>query len=171
MELILKKLVIDLLADLKVEEASVKVRCESVVKDDVLEHYQVEIKTNNPALLIGRHGETLKALQHILRIIFTKQALELNRNIRLRIDIDGYLAQKEQEALDLALRLAEKVRETAKPVKLPIMPSSLRRKIHLKFQEPEWRDLTTESSGVLSSRAVLIKKAAKEAEGEGQENW
>lgn len=158
LDFIFKNLTIDILALLEVEEAQVKIIKHSAQPQPACEHYQIEITTNDGPALIGLHGTRLTALTHILKIICQKKAREREARVRITVDVNGYLAQKEEELIELAERKAKQVQLTGKSCRLPSMPSYLRRKIHLKLRGEEWQDLITESSGTFDERAIMIKK-------------
>jgi len=159
MELTIKTAAEDILAALKIDEATVRVERKPQVEGEELEHYMVEIKTTDAPLLIGRHGDNLIAFQHILKLIAGKKADELNRKITILVDIDGYRKRQEEEALSLAIRRANQVRSSGNSVKLPPMSGYMRRLIHMEFTKPEWEDIRTESTGERDFRAVVLKKA------------
>jgi len=102
-------------------------------------------------ILIGRRGQTLACLQHIVRLIVAYQRKAWEPII---IDIEGY-KQRRYEALQaLAQRMAElvKVRET--PFTLEPMPAYERRIIHLTLADHP--DVTTQSTGEGEARKVVI---------------
>ena len=102
-------------------------------------------------ILIGRRGQTLACLQHIVRLIVAYQRKTWEPII---IDIEGY-KQRRYEALQaLAQRMAElvKVRET--PFTLEPMPAYERRIIHLTLADHP--DVTTQSTGEGEGRKVVI---------------
>lgn len=159
MELIIKNIALDLLSALKVEEATVNVRREETPEGRNGEYYAVEISSSDSPLLIGRHGESLAAFQHILKMIAGDRAeKEHQRKIIIRVDIDGYRKRQEEEAIDLARRRAEQVRTTGNPVRLPPMEPYFRRAVHLYLMNAGWDDIIAESNGFGSSRAIMIKK-------------
>ena len=157
MELTIKSAAEDLLAGLQLDEASVLVKRREDEEGREIETYLVEIKTTDAPLLIGKHGDNLEACQHILRLVASKKAEELNRRITLVVDVDGYRKKKEEEAVELAKRRAEQVRTSGNPVKLPPMSGFMRRLVHLELAKPEWDDVRTESAGNFGYRAVVIK--------------
>ncbi|MCF7845845.1 MAG: KH domain-containing protein [Candidatus Peribacteraceae bacterium] len=158
MELKIKTLAEDFLAGLQLDEASCSVTRRVEEDGEELEHYLVEIKTTDAPLLIGRRGDNLEAFQHLLRLAASKQATELNRQLTLFVDVDGYRKRKEDDAIELAKRRALQVRSTGNPVKLPPMSGFMRRLVHLELAKPEWEDLATESTGRAGFRAIVIKK-------------
>ena len=102
-------------------------------------------------ILIGRRGQTLSALQHVVRLILAHQAKAW---VPIVIDVEGY-KQRRYEALQaLAWRVAEQAKARRKPFALESMPAYERRIIHLALADDP--DVTTESTGVGEARKVVI---------------
>lgn len=72
---------------------------------------KIKVTEEEVGLLIGRHGETLQALQRILRVVHGQQ----NAEKRLVIDINDYLVQRQENIRSLLVSAAEKVLETEQP--------------------------------------------------------
>jgi spoIIIJ-associated protein len=78
--------------------------------------------------LIGRKGERLSALQHIVNLMLSRQMGEWTRVL---VDVEGYRGRREQQLREIALRAADKVVESGKMLQLEPMPALERRWIHL----------------------------------------
>lgn len=109
---------------------------------------------SDAALLIGYRGETLKSLQHIVKIVAFNKGLA-ERDTRITVDIDSYLSQKDQELENMALSIAEKVIETGSSETCRPMTSYERRKIHAVLSDNE--KIITESIGEEPARRIVIK--------------
>ncbi|OGL43514.1 MAG: hypothetical protein A2W05_01215, partial [Candidatus Schekmanbacteria bacterium RBG_16_38_10] len=68
-----------------------------------------EICGKNTGLLIGRKGQTLEALQHLIDRIINKDE---NIKFNVIIDIEGYRKKREEALIKLADRMAKKVKNT-----------------------------------------------------------
>jgi spoIIIJ-associated protein len=102
-------------------------------------------------LLIGHKGETLNALQMITGLIYNRRAEEKQRII---LDVENYRLNREKTLEALALRMADKVKQTKKSVILRPMNAQERRIVHTALQqEPQ---LTTYSVGDDPNRKVVI---------------
>jgi spoIIIJ-associated protein len=111
----------------------------------------VDVRGEDLGILIGRRGETLAALQYLTRLIVAK---ELQQQVAVVIDIEGYRARREQELQRLALKLADQAVEMARTMELEPMPANERRVIHLALRDhPAVR---TESVGEGVDRKVTI---------------
>jgi spoIIIJ-associated protein len=111
----------------------------------------LDIRGDDLGVLIGRRGETLSALQYLTRLIVSSQA---HRGVNLVVDVESYKARREQQLRQLALRMAERVASTRKPIALEPMPAYERRIVHLTLRDHPV--VTTESVGRDEDRKVTI---------------
>jgi len=100
---------------------------------------------------IGRRGETLDALQHLVSLVANRYA---EQYLNVELDAGDYRRRREEALKNLARRLAEKAVRTARPVSLEPMNARERRVIHMSLREH--RDVYTESRGEGSRRHVVI---------------
>jgi spoIIIJ-associated protein len=113
-------------------------------------HFHVESDEN--ALLIGREGRTLLALQFLLRNYLN---LYVEDHVLVSLDIGNYHENRRKQLEILATKTAKEVAQTRIAVKLDPMNAFDRRIIHTKLSE--WRDVITESEGEGEERALVIK--------------
>ena len=113
---------------------------------------QLNIETDASGLLIGRHGETLQALQHILRLMMAKEFEEF---IPLSLDIAGYRTLRRGEIEDMTKKAAEKVVNFGGSEALPPMGAYERRLAHMILQEFE--NLEGISEGEEPDRRIIVK--------------
>lgn len=111
----------------------------------------VEILNENLGFLIGYRGETLYAFQNILSAIAGK---EIDKKVRVILDIEGYKAKREKTLEELAEKVAKTVIRTRKPVKLEPMQAYERKIIHSKLQQND--KVQTESIGEEPNRRIVI---------------
>lgn len=102
-------------------------------------------------VLIGRRGQTLDALQHLVNVVANKGSAE---PARIVLDAGGYRERRRQALERLAERLAARVVRTRRSVKLEPMPPVERKIIHTHLQG--WRNVTTYSEGEEPHRYVVI---------------
>lgn len=128
---------------------------------------RVDIETPEPSRIIGWHGESLNALQHLLKSIVRSQE-NLDRAPFLVLDVDGYRRAQERKVCDIALAKADFVRRKKTRLALPPMSPYFRRVVHLFVaHHPDLQDLTTESVGEGDYRQIVLRlKAAKSDDGE-----
>jgi spoIIIJ-associated protein len=111
----------------------------------------VDIRGQDLSILIGRRGETLKALQYITRLIVGK---ELKRPVSVMIDVEGYRVRRERQLRNLARKMAEQAIETGRTMNLEPMPANERRIIHIELRNNP--DVETASVGEGDRRKVTI---------------
>lgn len=112
---------------------------------------KVDITGKDLSTLIGRHGETLAALQYITRLIVSK---ELKQPAAVIIDVEGFRSRRERQLRQMARRLAAQAIERGRTLVLEPMPANERRIIHLELQDHA--EVTTESIGEGERRKVTI---------------
>jgi len=148
----LKEIIQDLLKFFSEKSAKIEITAETAEKDA----YRINISgLNSAAMLIGYHGENLRALQYIFRIIAVKKLNQQKLNIIL--DIDNYKKEYEDNIISFAERKAEILRKTKKIQILPPMPSYLRKIIHMHFIQDKFSDIQTESIGEYDNRQITLK--------------
>ncbi len=111
----------------------------------------LDIRGPDLGILIGRKGETLDALQYIVRLIASKR---LGHQANIVLDVESYKSRRETSLRKLALRMAEEARRLGRTVTLEPMPPNERRIIHLALRDDE--TVTTESVGMGERRKVTI---------------
>ena len=103
----------------------------------------LEILADDPAIVIGKHGATLEALQLVSNI----HAGRINEGdpVRIILDTEDYRYRREQSLLRMASRVANEVRRTGRPRLLAPLNPFERRLIHTALGE--LGGVTTESEG------------------------
>lgn len=102
----------------------------------------LQITGDNTSLLIGKHGQTLDALEYTLNRIISR---EDEAAARIQVDCEQYRVKRRRSLEDLAHRMAEQARRRRRSVTLNPMTPRDRRIIHLALQGAD--GLTTRSSG------------------------
>jgi spoIIIJ-associated protein len=111
----------------------------------------LEVLGNDLGMLIGRKGETLAALQYVVRLITSKQA---DRGVNVVVDVEGYRQRREQQLRRMAQRMAEQAVQRKRTMTLEPMPANERRIIHLELRNHA--GVRTESVGEGDRRKVTI---------------
>ena len=113
----------------------------------------IDIIGNNLGVLIGHRGETLDALQYLTSLVVNKGSENYKRTL---LDTENYRQKRESALVKLANKLAKKVIDTNRRVKLEPMNPYERRVIHATLQDnPKIR---TYSQGEDPYRNVVIEK-------------
>ena len=112
----------------------------------------IKIFSDHNAVLIGKNGYTIQALQTLVRqIIFN----ELNQNISIILDVENYKEKKIKNIEYLAKKTAREVAKTKVEAKLDSMNSYERRIVHSILADDKY--VFTESTGEEPNRCVVIK--------------
>jgi len=101
--------------------------------------------------LIGRKGERLSALQHLVNLMLSKQ---MGTWTRVLVDVEDYRGRRERQLRELAERAAARVTETGKMLQLEPMSALERRWIHLALRDHP--DVVTQSIGEEPNRRVVL---------------
>jgi spoIIIJ-associated protein len=101
--------------------------------------------------LIGRKGERLSALQHLVNLMLSKQ---IGTWTRVLVDVEDYRGRRERQLRDLAQRAAARVVETGKMLQLEPMPALERRWVHLTLRDHP--NVATQSIGEEPNRRVVL---------------
>lgn len=112
----------------------------------------IDIKTEEPQILIGERGQTLNEIQHLLKMILKRKIKE---PFFIDLDIQDYKKKKIDYLKELAHSAADEVSLKKKEKILSPMPAHERRIIHLALADR--RDVITESIGKEPERKVVIK--------------
>ena len=101
--------------------------------------------------LIGRKGERLSALQHLVNLMLSRR---MDTWTRVLVDVEDYRGRRERQLRDLATRAAERVSETGKMLQLEPMPALERRWIHIALRDHP--AVATQSIGEEPNRRVVV---------------
>jgi spoIIIJ-associated protein len=104
------------------------------------------------ALLIGRHGQTLDAIQELAR---TAVGRRLDDRIRVLVDVGDYRKRQEDRLVEQAREVAERVQRTGTEEQLDPMNAYERKLVH--DVVAEFEDLESVSEGVDPDRFVIVR--------------
>ena len=111
----------------------------------------LNIEGDDLGILIGRRGQSLAALQYIVRLIVAER---LKMWVPINIDVAGYKKRRQESLQSLALHLAEQVKRSRRSISLEPMPADERRIVHLTLANDP--DIATQSMGDDETRKVVI---------------
>jgi spoIIIJ-associated protein len=118
---------------------------------------RLKVEGGNSALLIGKHGRTLEALQYIVQRVAQK---EKRARLRISVDVEGYRDRRKASLTQLALRLGEKVKRSGKPATISPMNAYDRRIVHVALKDES--SVRTQSRGAGSLRKLVIYPQRKD---------
>ena len=94
--------------------------------------FRMNIESEEPSRIIGHHGETIMALQNVVKtILWSKNGADTN----ILLDVDDYRKRQEETTISLAERKVESVRKSQREQSLPVKKnevSVLRRLMQMK---------------------------------------
>ena len=114
-------------------------------------HWTLNISGDRVNRLIGRRGETLSSLQHIVRLICSRR---LERRANIIVDAGGYKSGRSKRLRGLANRMAKQAVQQGRTITLEPMHPNERRIIHLTLRGRN--DVSTQSVGEGRGRKVTI---------------
>jgi spoIIIJ-associated protein len=103
-------------------------------------------------LLIGRHGQTIDAIQYLLNAVGWRTYGEERQEVV--VDAADYRARRQATLEALALRVADRVRESGEAEELEPMTSVERKVVHLRLKEVP--GVGTASEGTEPNRYVVV---------------
>ena len=116
-----------------------------------------DVDGDDSGLLIGRKGESLRALQFLVNFIAT---IELAERPNAVIDVSGYQARRDKAVRNLARNVARRVADSGRSVTLEPMTPYERRLVHLELAD-NYR-VITQSAGAGADRQVVVSPADEE---------
>jgi spoIIIJ-associated protein len=117
---------------------------------------KLNVKGTDLGVLIGRRGEKLASLQHLVNLIVAKREGQWHR---IAVDVENYRGRREEQLRDVAERAAKRVVQSGKIIQLEPMPAVERRIVHMALVEnPKVR---TQSVGVEPNRRIVVLPATK----------
>jgi len=122
----------------------------------------LDVEGEDLGLLIGRRGTTLSALQYLVNVMMTRKT---GSKVLVTVDVEHYHRRREETLQGLARRMADRVRQSRRPMTLEPMPANERRIIHLALAQDN--SVQTGSVGMGEDRKVVIRPRGG-GQGDGQ---
>lgn len=140
-----------------------KVSAASKVTSEEENLVKIDIEGQDTAVLIGRRGDTLDALQYLTSLVINRGK---EGYTKVMLDAENYREKREVTLEKLAKRLANTVARTGKPITLEPMNPYERRILHSTLQSNP--RVTTVSEGEEPYRRVVIKRKKREYDGQNR---
>ena len=102
-------------------------------------------------ILIGKHGQTLDAIQYLTNLVAHK---DVSGHCHIVVDVENYRSRREETLVNLAKRLASKVKRNRQKVSLEPMNAFERKIIHTALHDD--KNIVTESAGDEPFRHIVI---------------
>ncbi|QNO15004.1 protein jag [Alkalicella caledoniensis] len=116
------------------------------------DYIKANISGDDLAILIGKHGKTIDALQYLLSLTINKKTEEY---VKVLLDVNGYRLKREQTLENLAIRQGQRAKAIGKKIILEPMNALERRIIHSVLNDDA--GLETYSEGEEPHRRVVIE--------------
>ena len=127
------------------------VQC-SIEIEESEEEILVTCSGRDLGMLIGRHGQTIDAIQYLANAILYRAHEEGRR--RVVVDAAGYRARRQASLDGIALRAAEQAAATGQRVELEAMSAVERRIVHERLKDDP--EVETLSEGTEPNRFVVV---------------
>lgn len=119
------------------------------------DHVVLNLRGEDLGLLIGKHGQTLDALQYLTNLASQRESRD---RIRLIVDIEDYRRRRAATLEQLALRIADRVRRNGEKVMLEPMNPHERKIIHMSLQEDDRIETFSEGEEPFRRVVIALKK-------------
>ena len=110
------------------------------------------IDTEHHAILIGRHGENLRSLQHLLNTLVRKRDKSAPF---VAVDVADYKKSRQEKLMKIAQEAANRARDENAEVRLKPMNAFERRQVHMVLADEA--DIVTESVGEEPYRTIVVR--------------
>ncbi|MBI1862801.1 KH domain-containing protein [Candidatus Microgenomates bacterium] len=147
----------------------IKSEAEDLLKK-IIEHFEVEVSNDEDVyhvtikaeeeapVVIGRHGETIKALQKILEVILYKKA---GSSVEILLNVNDYREKQQERLEEIANRYAQKAVDYRSPSYVRGLSSYERKVVH-EYVTKNYPDLTSYSTGEGRDRRLVIDAKGNE---------
>ncbi|MEI6039944.1 MAG: R3H domain-containing nucleic acid-binding protein [Candidatus Berkelbacteria bacterium] len=120
--------------------------------EDNRKNWWIKVSSPNSGHLIGKMGETLEAIQYIIRLMVSEKSGEF---IPVTVDVDEYKEKKETELIELAKAMAENVKNSGYGQEMRPMSAYARRIVHMTLKD--FPGIKSDSIGEGELRRVKIE--------------
>ncbi len=128
-----------------------------VVPSETDERITLEIKGEETGLMIGKKGQTIDSLQYLVNKIVPNGLPDDVDGKPIQVDAEGYRGRRAEALVEMAHKLAEKVRKTGRPVAADPMSAADRRVIHVTLADAEGVTTRSEGEGIYRHLIVVPK--------------
>jgi spoIIIJ-associated protein len=118
------------------------------------ESVELEIKGDGSGILIGRHGQTLDAIEYVVNRILARRIKDA---APISLETESYRSRRRQQLHRMALSVGERAKREHQTVRLDPMPPRDRRVVHLALKDDPM--ITTRSAGEGFLRSIEIVPA------------
>ncbi len=114
-----------------------------------------KVEGGNAAVLIGKRGQTLDAIQYLVEKIVNRNS---HQRLRLQVDVEGYLENRRRNLENLALRLAQKAVKSGKPMTIGQLKPQERRVVHVALKADPGVRTQSVGDGLIRKLVIIPRK-------------
>ncbi len=118
----------------------------------------INLSGSEMGVLIGKRGQTLDSLQHLVSLVINKNS---EQYMRVKLDTENYRERRKETLEHLAKNIAYKVKRTKRPMALEPMNPYERRIIHSALQNDAYVFTKSEGEEPFRHVVVMLKKGQK----------
>jgi spoIIIJ-associated protein len=118
-------------------------------------------------LLVGRDGQTLAAVQYLASRIIARR---IGGAVRLQVDAGKYRERQDDKLKEQAFSLAQRVKETGRPLSTRPLTAYQRRIVHLALEQDEAVQTHSKGEGAQRKVTISLKRGSGKNESEAGEN-
>ncbi|MBI2267908.1 MAG: KH domain-containing protein [Candidatus Blackburnbacteria bacterium] len=117
--------------------------------------YRVQVESDEAGILIGRRGETVAALQLVIKqVVYNRVGKNVDK-FHLIVNVGDWQERREDVLRSLAMSAVTKVKATNEPCHIYDLSPSERRFVHILLSEDQ--SVSTESEGEGRDRHLVVK--------------
>ncbi len=135
------------------EKMNIEAKIYLIDEDD--EQIIIEIESPDSAIVIGKKGQTLEAIQTLVNVTMNRS---FNKWTKIIIDVGNYRDKRKAILLNIAHKAASDVKKSGKPILLEPMNPFERRIIHMCLKDDKLVTTESEGDGLLKKVRVFYKE-------------
>ncbi|WP_428897001.1 KH domain-containing protein [Parelusimicrobium proximum] len=130
------------------------------------ERVLITLDTDNPALLIGKDGKTLEAIQYLITLSLSRR---FDTNVSVMVDTQNYWRKIETKLENEANKAVDAAKRGIRSYRLKPMSAQMRRYIHRFLADHDAVETESEGEGKWRKVVIKLKEAAAETAAEAKE--
>jgi spoIIIJ-associated protein len=139
-------------------------KAETTVSSDP-ESIHIDIKGDGSGILIGRHGQTLDAMEYMINRLVARRIKDA---VPVTLDVAAYRARRGQQLERMALAMGERAKRERQTVALEPMPPRDRRIVHLALKDDPLITTRSVGNGYMRALEIVPTEMSREGEQRGQ---
>jgi spoIIIJ-associated protein len=133
-------------------------KAETAVSSEA-ESIHIDIKGDGSGILIGRHGQTLDAMEYMINRLVARRIKDA---VPVTLDVAAYRARRGQQLERMALAMGERAKRERKTVSLEPMPPRDRRIVHLALKDDPMINTRSVGNGYMRALEIVPTETDRE---------